>query len=452
MKNCWKKLFAGLAVCTLLASCGNSSDDIYSRPMEEYAKGELSVAYVNYGNTNYGFDRYLNELTSAYRDLKLNRETYASWDEFNTSVTTQLNAGDGPDLFLLNYASQLSFQKMAASGIYKDLTPYIGADPRLEEAAFYGLDAGKRGSSQYLLPLSVSNFGLYTTKENLSKMGITLDDSASCEEILTILEVAVAQYQNDSSIIPVVPLISRNDLAAFFLDAFHIPVVDWDQKEVILDKDLYQRIAELARQWYEAGFGDAFNQRDTILKDSENAKNALLAISNIDGFGWDYYNYQAIMKSLGQESLRIPFPSYGTDGQVAGMLYTYGAVNSYSDNAILAYETLRAMMDYPLSVYNDLIPVFSGATPAQKQLHQNFLLKIDTVGLTIELDGKQLPLQSQKAVNDQLLNQPMDIQTNDSNLNGIIKETMSDYISGVTDDFDTCWDNMVNRLNLYLNE
>ncbi len=64
-------LIAAFSAFCVLTSCQSSPKEaVYSRPMEEFGRGKLTVAYANYGNTNNYFGFTFNS-TEAKDDVTL---------------------------------------------------------------------------------------------------------------------------------------------------------------------------------------------------------------------------------------------------------------------------------------------------------------------------------------------------------------------------------------------
>lgn len=449
-----KNLLIIIGIITILSSCGQlTNQEIYSRPAEEFAHGELTAAYVNYGNTNIGYDAILTEVGSTYRSLTINPQIYATNDEFVTDVTTQLNAGNGPDLFLLNRTSPLSFQKIARNGTYTDLTPYVEADSRFSANDFEGLTAGQIDGKQYLLPIAFSASALHTTEENLKKLNLTSADLSDAEGILSALEAAVNYAEKESSAIPLFPILSgRQNLASFWVEAFNLPVLDYENKEVVLDKEFYKRTADIFRQTLNSFNKLLSGQDDSILADPEILQNALFMLVKYDKSGYVYYEYYSRLTALEQTPVRVPMHSY-QDAQTVGFLDYYAAINSHSKNRLLSYETARIIMDYPWDnalLYSNAL--FGLASPANKSTFQQ-TLSLQSRPRDIALgNDTNIALKVPADAQDKLLNEKVSTQVIDDNCAQIFTETMDDYIRGNTDDFDGCWENLMNRLTLYLTE
>ena len=442
-----------LILVALLTSCNQSSNEVYSRPMEEYASGDLRVAYITYGAPEVGYGFWTSQLTSTYRNLNIIAEAYESQDEFLTTVTTQLNAGEGPDLFLLDQGTPLSMQKMIQSGVFADLTPYIEADSRLDVDNYAGFSAGEMDGKQYILPFSVGSFALYTTEENLDAYGITLSETPTIDEILTALEIAAAKGLEDSSLTPVLPLISRTDLSYFWLDAFNVPVVDLETGKVVLDKEFYRRLADLSRKLYPHFMDIFFEEKYNIYQSSEGLDSIIFVLNNRDRFIRNYNQCSTLFDAIGETPVRITMPAYEDSLIQAGQVSDYAAVNSDSDNILLAYETARAIMDYPLDFrqINSGI-TFNGNAPASSSLYQTYLNQLVTHESNIMLDNKPIPIIYSNDLRDSILAEPVEYTLGEASVENIVRSTMQEYVSGETDDFDGCWDNMVNRLELYLDE
>lgn len=446
-------LTSSVVFCLILSSCSQNSNEVYSRPMEDYAKGELRAAYVTYGSSGTGYDFWISQLTSTYRNLKIEAEAYESKDEFLTSVTTQLNAGEGPDLFLLDPGSPFSTQKMIRSGIYADLTPYIEADPRLDMDNYAGFSAGEIDGGQYILPFSVGSFALYTTEEKLAAYDITLSENPTCDEVLTALEIAADRGLADPSITPILPLLNRTDLSYFWLAAFNVPVVDLETGEVVLDKEFYRRLADLSRRFYDHFMEIFFEEKYAIYQSKEGLETTVFVLDNRDRFISNYCSAYTLFSQIGEHPIRVPMPSYEDSNVLAGQLGYYAAINGQSDNILLAYETVRAIMDYPLDFRQiNSGNIFNGNAPANQSLYQTFLGKLVSYQTNTILDEERIPIIYPHDLTQQLMAEPVDYKLNETSIEDIVRSTMNGYVAGETDDFDTCWDNMVNRLSLYLDE
>lgn len=441
-------LIAAFSAFCVLTSCQSSPKEaVYSHPMEEFGRGKLTVAYANYGNTNFGYDVMLSEITSTYRNLKITAQPYASLDEFLTEVSTQLNAGKGLDLFLQNMGSPFSFQKMARNGTYVDLTPYLEADSRFTASAYDGLSAGQIDGKQYLLPISLGSHAFYTTEEKLKELNLTLSDFDSPENIIAALEKA-ADYaeENDGQLI--LPMISRDDLGSFWLDVFNLPVLDFEKKEVLLDKELYKRLADLGRRIW-PDFREACQNYFELFTDSAELESRFFVLTNDDKSAAGYYQYSTRMEALGQTAVRIPAPSYQDNSKAAGFLDFYAAVNSHSKDPLLAYETARILMDYPWEFLENYI--FDYSVPAHLENYRRELMRLNS-GLEILLDNDRIKLKAPADVRDQVVNTAADTKVVDINFIMIFNEIMGSYIKCETDDFEACWENLINRLTLYLTE
>lgn len=441
-------LIAASSALCMLASCQSSpKEQVYSRPMDEFGRGDLTVAYMNYGNPNVGYDVMLSELTSVYRNLKITAQPYASLDEFLTEVSTQLNAGKGPDLFLLNTGAPFSFQKMVQNGTYVDLTPYLEADSRFTASDYGGLSAGQIDGKQYLLPISLASHAFYTTEENLKKLDLTLADFDSPEHTIAALEKA-ADYAAGNDCQLLLPVIYRDDLGSFWLDVFNLPVLDFEKKEVLLDKELYKRLADLGRRIW-PDFREIRQNFLESFRDSAELESRLFVLTNDDKIASMYCQYSTRMEALGQTAVRIPSPAYQDNSKAAGLLDCYAAVNSHSKDPLLAYETARILMDYPWEYLETHI--FNFSVPAHIGNYQRELMKLNS-GTEIMLDNDRIKLKAPVNVREKIVNTVADTKVIDINIAFVFSETMIGYIKGETDDFEACWENLINRLTLYLTE
>jgi len=116
----------------------------------------------------------LNEMITRFEeanpDVKVNVET-ASFDDYFTSLQTQIAGADAPDAFELNFENFVSF---ASKGALADLTPFIGADAGFDANSYYkeAYDAFSLDGTQFGLPESYSTVLLFYNKELFDKAGL----------------------------------------------------------------------------------------------------------------------------------------------------------------------------------------------------------------------------------------------------------------------------------------
>lgn len=182
-----------------------------------------------------------------YKDIQLNVKTFASYEEMDEQLNTELMGGKGPDVLLFNSLYSTSdVLKLTASNAFMELDEQM---EDLEEGAYYTpiLDSGVIKGHQYLLPLSWNVMQAYTTKEQLAQK-----QYAEGESLYTLLRSEAEALENTSDMAVSSLQFGRADALAFFTEITGAPVMNSDTGESALDKESLQKTAEFLKVFYDS--------------------------------------------------------------------------------------------------------------------------------------------------------------------------------------------------------
>lgn len=417
-------------------------------------KGELTAYYVDYGYSPYEYGSLLPLLQLDYPDLVINATAFATQDELLQTIMTELNAGAGPDLILMNYATPLSFDKLSRNGTFLNLSPYMASDSSYDPANYYEsvIQAGQVNGNQYILPLAFSQMNFLTTQEKLHSNGAKLTGDYTWEDVLDALTSAVETAALNDETIPTAMLVNRDTFLAMLLSGLGIPIVDIDKGQVILKKEDCQKIADTVKAWRPYA-RKAFSDKEALVLNTQSYTNVEYFICNNNNYLY-YYQIKQVDAIMEEETVFIPFPSFTDSSQTVGQVSMYAAVNSNSTNKQLAYDTIRALMDFPLSGSFEFSAI-DYCYPIRKDTFQNILNVGLTGTITVSIDKNERRFHFNEETNKEILNQVnsiQDIVIENQDINKILDECLYDYIFTDTRTFDECWDDLVNRLTLYINE
>ena len=189
MKRIFSFLMALSLVLTLFTGCGKDKSPTTEELMEKYGDGtyvsvdEMPMVYL-YGeedselrnqiiNYNYGHQEKLNQ---QFRYILCND---LPLDQFGTKIQTEMMSGTGPDLIFTRQSAMFSdINKVIASGAFGAWDAY---ESDLDSNRYYTkmLDGVySPDGKHYLLPLNVSMQYVVTSKTNLQKYGLPVEDLA----------------------------------------------------------------------------------------------------------------------------------------------------------------------------------------------------------------------------------------------------------------------------------
>ena len=145
-------------------------------------------------------DAIIAAFNEEYPDITIEVQT-ASYDDYFTSLQTQVAGGAAPDTFELNYENFVTY---ARSGALLDLGPYLG-DGGIDTARYYplALEGFTDGGVQYGLPATFSDVVLIYNKTMFDEAGLdyptadwTWDDEMAAAQALTDADAGVyGSYQ-----------------------------------------------------------------------------------------------------------------------------------------------------------------------------------------------------------------------------------------------------------------
>lgn len=141
-------------------------------------------------------DAIIEAFQSEHPNVTVEVQT-ASYDDYWTSLQTQIAGGNAPDTFEINYENFVAY---AAAGSLLDLTPLAEADADFEADRYYprAYDVFQRDSSLYGLPATFSNVVLFYNQDLFDAAGLeypsadwTWEDELAAAEALTDAEAGV---------------------------------------------------------------------------------------------------------------------------------------------------------------------------------------------------------------------------------------------------------------------
>lgn len=437
-----------------LAGCGDKVEQNISE--EDKMKGELSIYYIDYSDqydklqsNNFSLTILLNDMKNQYKNLKINPTAFPSHEEFMTQVSTELNVGKGPDLFLMDYANKLNINKLAKNGTIVNMTPYIKNDKTFDIKNYYEpvINAGKINGKQYVLPISFSYTNLFTTKECLKENNVNLEKGYTYKDVLNAISKSINKADEDNQTIPLAQILNRNDYVTMLLIAFSIPVIDYNKDKVILDKDMFREIADFTKKYYPYAV-EAFENKQQNKFFSENLNKVDYFICNNQNFPNSLYLNENL-SSIEKNYVNLSLPKFDNPNKMSGQIYHYTMINSNSKNKQLAYHASRTMMD--IATHKNIGDNF----PVNRQRFDEHLNLIMNSNNNSVLDNNKLPIvvsEKQTSEIKSILDNIKSVSLYNIDELMIIRDGINPYISGENKTFDECFNEIVNKLNLYINE
>ena len=288
----------------------------------------IELALSRYQDLYPGVEVELIKPTYDTGNIEAKREMYAQ-------VATQIMAGEGPDVFIVDDAV-IDVEKLARQGIFADMEPFFQADNfdwELYNQAV--MDGGVWDGKRYVIPLSYNFLLLFTSQVALEETGFNVD---ACTNYLGFLE-ETTRYMEDpaqnrelfNNPLSVVDLVNLSGLS----------IADYDEKTIDLSSPVFQQ----GIQWYKTVMeshanGTVFDTQElsgaAAVRDGK-----ILWASPVQGALSGFYCDFGALKTLGDA---VMMPIRDLDGGIQAKIEIPVAVRANSKNLQNAYDYLKILL------------------------------------------------------------------------------------------------------------
>lgn len=425
-----------LIVLSMLCGCEKKDDTLTT-----YKDDTLTV-YVVQSEALYA--DAVGKFAEEHSEVEMNIIYLESYDEVKERLDTELMSGGGPDVLLFNslyYAGDP--YKLSVSRALLELDEQVEALP---EGSYLDtiIRAGRIGGHQYFIPLSWNLPQAYSTQEKAEKISESGDLYAALAAEALALEGDEAYGASSLQL-------GRADVLNLFLETSGSGLIDTENREVSVEEEEFRRMADFVKVFY-----DNMEKTRTIAGRYQNDFAGAVA-----HFTWLLENYSFMNnlryyqtvypKMVIEEMSFAPFERTDGDGLTVQVIQ-YGAVNANTRNAENAWKLLKYLMDAPMTVdfpkYETQSIYYAPVSAAVYEESVEALSSKDGV-------GPGWPVKPLNEANAQLLLEiPGRIQEAvipNAALGNLTQECMEPYFLG-EDSFENCYDKMIQRMKLYLNE
>lgn len=442
-KSCFKILLICIACMIILNACGGNSVSSTNTGEES---GETIVVYYTKENPFY---QTALETYQKRQHVSLELHAFDTDEELAKQYAAEGLSANGADVLLFGNTSSLDVEKLAEENVCLDLTQYIEQDESYKKENYFEVvvGAGKFEGKQYILPITF-DLGFVLARDTVYDMcGNALTDDVDCYEFYKQLLVC-QQLLYDSEEIRLGLCFTSDSAEEFLLYAFHTSGLELtDGNNVSVDSERVQALCDFVKAGQEE-----FQSKYGELKDS-GSKSAMLV-----GYQLLYGNPAAIVRqqeftyeAMFQEKIYYHMIPEETEGGYRATIRDFGFVNAKSNCPKAAYQLLKYLMDY--DSYG-LGVVYRAGTPVNRNIFKSQFQKLsDITKITMGSNSLKVSPMSEELF-EKIEKQMEQITSADflhPDMEQIFVETMVDYVNGIAD-FDSCYQQMCNRLTLYLKE
>ena len=375
-----------------------------------------------------------------YPDVNVVVECYSE-DEYDTAIRAEIPAGRGPDLLFAGVSVLPDICKTMETGLFEDLNPYAETDPdfSLDDYIAGVMDAGVLHGSRWIMPYSHLAMILTTTEELLEEEGITQEDFSSIEAFCAVCAKYRETHPGQHFVDLGFGVSEEQQRVNMFKDLYTysgMRFFDYETGEVVVDRDELKRICDLCRMYCHnpvtketkkitrggnSGMWDPLLDRATLFFESPNV-----------GITFMMLRYTLGKKGETPVTLLLPDES----GAGCTSINAYLAIPKGAENKLNAWRFLKILLSE--DIQSDRDGPMRGKQP----------VRISAARIIAESCGYPDPdldalADAMNRIDRAFIFPPV--------LWTYLRDNMMPYIKD-NKDFDTCFDKLVNVLELYIDE
>lgn len=401
-------------------------------------------------------DKFLKEAIRqydrTYSDIKIETVNFDNLDEYKKRLSSEVLAGEGPDIVYFNSYTIGSIYKILENGVFHDLQPMIDEDSSFDTSRFNAavFDCGIYKGKRYFIPVTYSIHVFLTSSEILHNNNMNLDmGSFSQKQFMELVDafLSSAGSKKDKYLfshdIDLCEFILSSGLEFFNYEQMKVSVNTTEFKEVVQN---YFRLLDYfcphdVRQKYkEQGYG-MMKSGDCLFLNDKN----LLNTCEI-GVVTSYFK-----TLLSQEPQLFASATFNGASDYIAIAEDCIAINANSKNKQSAYNFIKTILSEPIQSHYSLnhLPVNNSA------LYNNLERQKGRANEKLNYNGLDVifqPLPEQfEAKLKSTIDSIVDCEIVDNDMTFLMYESLYPYYEGKRS-IERCIDDMEDKLLLFLNE
>ncbi len=341
-------LLAVLLLLTLFSGCGKRGvtlDDLPETDELVICLPESMERYITYD--------YIRPYYDLYRNVRVRLVIVpGEYDsaEYEDRVTSELVAGDGPDVLLLQYLRHTDLEKAAWNHSFYDVTDLLASDPEVsEEDCVDGVfDAVRIDGRLYTVPMTYRAPIYLSSGDKLDRLDFHWDEIKKTSDFMEeMARLTPAAAERDEAFLQMME--SKNRFYELFR-ASGIRLLDYGKRAVLPDEAAFHDLFEGYRAYFPYDY-DASGEID-----SWNIRHEALIRGDFLFFSANHFHNGLIWDINDMESAGVPavfhtIPSQ--TGETVGQIYTQLAINANSKNVLNAWRFIRLLLSEEIQTRTD---------------------------------------------------------------------------------------------------
>lgn len=441
-----QKILSVITILAVLLTTTIPSVMLQGCGKKEQGATELKVYYVKSYTNDY--ESVLNFYNQNNTDVVLNCTVFETQEELTERVAAEFATGTGPDIVLLTDAATVDVYKAVKSGNIADLSNYLEADEDIGEDKYYTniIDGIKIDGKTYVLPFSfgLNVYGSPLQTEPKEAASKDMSYSQFLDMLVDVQRTMQEEYPEDFSF-----WIEGNEwvsMVTVMIRALGLELTD-EKSQLAVSKEDFRKVFEILK-----GLEEEFQEKTSLFMEGGVGRYGKIQTFLISGnMPQIFSKIDMGVGAVKEDTLTFhAVPNPTNDNGTGAVVDSYGFVNNGSKEIEKCYRVLKFIMDYYSGNYLEY------ALTVNKKTCQEVLTRYaegkqeDWLNESEMLTSRRWSIEEIDAVKDMISRITVTVLPN-TTMETMMSEGMEAYMTS-SKDFDTCYEQMLNRIELYLNE
>jgi ABC-type glycerol-3-phosphate transport system substrate-binding protein len=305
----------------------------------------------------------IEEYNKKYKSEDIIGELYSSYQEMITKTETELMAGGGPGLVLLDMNAFNSIRKVVSTGALSELDSFEKTDSSYKAADYYQniLNAGVFDGKRYFYPLFYNYRPFETSLEALKRNDINIDYSNWTWTQLHNIAMKFSKENRKSY------LFDGNFSFYKMVTNSGLHLVDYDKKTCSFNTPEFKELLKYYKDFCQLKLPDS--QAEWPGRMLQHQTCVLPSACGFVNPADLSYEYGLVKNDAGENLVIVPFPSYSGEKHYYMQIEDCVGINSKCKNKEAAYNFIKILLSPKIQsgVQSDGYGVIGTAVPVNKE-------------------------------------------------------------------------------------
>ena len=209
------------------------------------------TVYSNEDNLKSVLDPAIRIFREKYPEVEVDYQIYGQ-DEYDSVIRTELPAGKGSDLVLLDTVTIRDVYKTMSTGLFENLDPYFAKDDEITLGDYVSgvMDGGVFRGERLIVPLAYSLPIYMTTRSLLDELGVSAESLSTCEGFTEAAKCYRELYPDGTLYLDTNFLDPLSPTMRKLYYAWNPAFIDYENMEITAEEEQVRLYADLLKLYY----------------------------------------------------------------------------------------------------------------------------------------------------------------------------------------------------------